>query len=378
MENGASALKVGILVLVSIVVVLAMAWAIAGGFLSPQPERIAVFPLDEGVSGLRPGSEARVGGVRVGTVRSVEAVAEDGRAHVRVSFELPERFVLREGARVMVGSGLAGDAFLDVTALGDGVTLAPDEPVPGTSRAFDDMFDLLAELQVEISQLIAQALESTLPVMEETFGTLSEAFLTIDETSATVAAVLDENRDALRTTVRSAERLAGTLETRAEPTLNRLDSALDGSQSALLSLQESLAALEPAATDAAELMRGVRNLWLGQRGRIEDVVVSLSRAGQDLELAIGDLRRSPWRLLHRPEEPLEEYQLIYDSARAFSRAAGDIRAATSSVEAAASEPAVDEERLESLLGLLLESAEELEHAQRLFLERLRDARGLGE
>lgn len=377
MGNDASAVKVGILVLTSLIVVLVMIGLMTGGLLVTHPTRLAEFPLHEGVSGLRPGSEVRVGGVRVGRVRDVEAVAADGRPRVRVSFELPETFVLREGARVVVDSGLAGDAWLNVTDLGDGDPLPPDRPVRGTSRGLTAVADRMGDLQEEVSRVLARVEEETLPAIESSFVAIQEATEAVGAASSSIGAMVDENRDALRTALRSAGALTEVLETQVPPTLDRLDEMLEGGHEALVAVRQTFATLDPAIVEATELVRGVRDTWIGQQGRIDGILGSLGRAGQDLELAVGEIRRSPWRLLHRPAEPLEEHQPLYDAARAFARAAGDLRSATVALEAAAGEPGIDEARLEPLLETLQESAEQFETVQRAFFEQLQEATGSG-
>jgi hypothetical protein len=57
-------------------------------------------------------------------------------------------------------------------------------------------------------------------------------------------------------------------------------------------------------------------------------------ASDQLKLTMMEVRRAPWRLLYRPDTKELQYELLYDSARAYATAVSDLRAATESLEAA--------------------------------------------
>ena len=95
------------------------------------------------VSGLRPGDDVRVAGVRVGRVEAVEVVDNDT---AQVTFTLSRDQVVYDGTRLSLRyQNLLGQRYLAVTTPGvRGDAIGPDRPLPVT--ATDPGFDLTALL----------------------------------------------------------------------------------------------------------------------------------------------------------------------------------------------------------------------------------------
>lgn len=112
---------VGIFVVASLAALLVMVLIVAKqeGLFVEYAQYRAVF---KNISGLKPGSEVRLAGVQVGTVKDT-AVAADGR--ITVTFEVMEKYrnQIRADSRASIGYiGLLGDRSLDLTAG------SPDKP----------------------------------------------------------------------------------------------------------------------------------------------------------------------------------------------------------------------------------------------------------
>jgi len=106
---------VGIFVVASLIALLIMVLIVAKqeGLFAEYVEYRAVF---KNISGLKPGSEVRLAGVQVGTVKET-AVSPDGR--ITVSFEVMDKYrnQIRQDSRASIGYiGLLGDRSLDLTA----------------------------------------------------------------------------------------------------------------------------------------------------------------------------------------------------------------------------------------------------------------------
>src|SRR3954454_2459477 len=102
MANERNAFKAGLFIVVSIVLIIAVIVAIKGlgRFIEPNQVREATFTLADDVSGLRVGDDVRVGGLKVGIVRAINIENGDEKSPPRIvlSFHIPQRLVLREGA----------------------------------------------------------------------------------------------------------------------------------------------------------------------------------------------------------------------------------------------------------------------------------------
>ncbi len=106
---------VGIFVVASLITLLIMVLIVAKqeGLFVEYVQYRAVF---KNISGLKPGSEVRLAGVQVGTVKET-TVGADGR--ITVTFEVIEKYrnQIREDSRASIGYiGLLGDRSLDLTA----------------------------------------------------------------------------------------------------------------------------------------------------------------------------------------------------------------------------------------------------------------------
>src|SRR5436190_22845150 len=104
-----NALKAGIFIIVSVVLVIGVIIAVSGldRVTEPWQKRSAVFNLADDVGGLRVGDDVRIGGFKVGAVKNIQVDAPDPGAdkpqqqpRILVSFAMPRKYVLRENANI--------------------------------------------------------------------------------------------------------------------------------------------------------------------------------------------------------------------------------------------------------------------------------------
>src|SRR4051794_18485470 len=111
MKKDRNAFKAGLFIIVTIVLIVVIIVSVkgAGRFVEPQQRRVARFPMDADIGGLRVGDEVRLGGLRVGTIESIEPTGLDTPdAGLVVTFSLPVRYQFHPGAEVGVQTGLTG------------------------------------------------------------------------------------------------------------------------------------------------------------------------------------------------------------------------------------------------------------------------------
>src|SRR3546814_16389317 len=61
-----------------------------------------------------------------------------------------------------------------------------------------------------------------------------------------------------------------------------------------------------------------RSLMARSRGKIDGIIDAVHAAAVDAKLGLAEIRRSPWRLLHKPAEREEELMDLSASARQFA------------------------------------------------------------
>src|SRR3954469_11277256 len=127
MNNERNALKAGIFIVISMALIVAIVIGIkgVGRFLEPVQHATVAFKLTDDIGGLSPGDEVRIGGAKVGVVRSVEfSDPSAGEPRIVVGFTMPRRFTLKKDAAVTIQSTVTGVSVLNFTSLGAGAQLA--------------------------------------------------------------------------------------------------------------------------------------------------------------------------------------------------------------------------------------------------------------
>ncbi|MEW6730283.1 MAG: MlaD family protein [Acidobacteriota bacterium] len=237
---GFAELRVGLLVLVSIGVLIAMILTVSGdiSFVSPFIVRSKLSEVD----GLRPGTEVRLAGVRVGQVSEVNMlpVSKDDKEPKNVEIIMkidpeidgvPAQQRIRSDSRVLLGSiGLLGDKVIEITPgtlngqeikPGDEIQGLPETSIKKLITGADDILANFTELSDEV-KVIAEDInkgKGTLGkfVKDEAFYSnlnrtvlqAEELVKRIREGEGTVGRLLNDPKlyEQIQTTTKSAEQL---------------------------------------------------------------------------------------------------------------------------------------------------------------------------
>lgn len=325
------------------------------------------FPIRSGVMYIKPGSEVRVGGVELGRVTAVEPrYPDDPMAsfeYVDVRFELDNKVRLYSDAMVLASSQLIGaEGWLDIPHVGTPAAGDPDEFIEG-SESLGMLATLLgpdtaAKTGDFLNMLPDEYHNRIIPIMDDVKDTTGRVRTTVagftDETwpqwreqidatlvnveSATrkadalmddgrrvasdIQEVIAENRPHVLAAVENAEQLTGdwieiTAHVREEvvpKVTGLLDTGQDGLDRAVATIQR------------------LREDYEGWSVTLGETLAAANLTGQQLKLASIELRRAPWKLLHRPSQRELEHELLYEAARTFALASADLKAASESVQ----------------------------------------------
>src|SRR4051812_29335047 len=106
MKKNRNALTAGIFIVVSVILIAAVAVAIRGiaRWMEPVRTRMAGFELKTDIGGLNIGDEVRVGGFKVGEIQKIDTIVwDDGREpEIFIQFTLPKKYVVRKNAQLRV------------------------------------------------------------------------------------------------------------------------------------------------------------------------------------------------------------------------------------------------------------------------------------
>lgn len=398
--------RAGLFIVGSAVAVLALVLAISGPgqLLSSPREYTASFRLTDDISGLQEGDPVRLGGAKVGAVRSIEFQnGPTGRVEfIAVRFTLPERFELASDAVIRVQSQVTGGAVLNIASLGAGPPLVEGEVIQAQPGGLVAAIDSFGRLIPDLRSTVERFRETTLPKIETTVDSAGETLAAFRETAGAgtalvrridgrVEPLLDrygavadnaaqaaghlsdlfgESKGDLRTSASNLAASSGALRERLPGILERLDSALskvdrelDSAAAALTDFRESMANTRQATGE-------VRSILVGNRGRIDAMLVSLKTTADNLKAASGEIRRAPWRLLYKPRPGEMENLDLYDSARLFAEGAARMSEAATALRDTARDAPADAARLADLVRELDERFVEFEKVQVQFLERV--------
>lgn len=168
---------------------------------------------------------------------------------------------------------------------------------------------------------------------------------------------------------RQLDQFLGTANTLADRVntdgYKRVMDAVDVARKGLDSGQRSLERVERLLADSEPGLR--------------DSLASFRMASDQLALTVGEVRRAPWKLLYQPGRKELEQELVFDAARRYAEAAGDLNRATqvlaqmtSTLGTAESARSPEERaRLQGALDRMAAALGAYDSVEREFLARLR-------
>jgi len=369
-----NAFKAGLFIVVSIVLIIGVIVAIKGfgRLIEPQQVRTATFTLADDIGGLRVGDDVRVGGLKVGIVKSlrIERQTEGGAGQqpkILVTFDLPERIILREGARIGVQNTVTGTSWLNFDHLGEGSPIAENVALVGRPGSMTQILNVVQALGPELKQIASDVRTVTLPKVNTTAdnaaGLLGDArgelkpvleryhgaMAKLTEALGHLGDILGDGKGDLRQTIADLQDAMATIKETLPPVMAKLDTALAKVNTSLDTVQVALKDVKETAANAKHLSGDVRSILTRNRSRIDELAQSAKEAGDNLKFATAEIRRSPWRLLYKPR-PGEVANLnLFDAARDFAEGANDMSDAATALRDALKDPKADPKMIQQLV-----------------------------
>ena len=103
---------------------------------------------------------------------------------------------------------------------------------------------------------------------------------------------------------------------------------------------EILAAMRKVTTDVlkisgnfVQVSEQAKSIVVVNHDRIDELIENMGQVSDNLKATAKEVRRNPWRLLHKPEKEELHSQNLYDAARAFASGAEDLNAALDKLRA---------------------------------------------
>lgn len=229
--------------------------------------------------------------------------------------------------------------------------------------ALSDVQAMTAALRAETNAQDASAL----------LGRVHTALVALQEASRSAAAILRENRPAVRSTLANVQAATESITERLIPSVT---AQMDANHEASLMAKFHVAAdrTNAALENLSEMTGTARNLLAVNRDSLDQTVQNLRETSEHLRTASREIRSSPWRLLYQPSEAELERMRIVEAARLFSDAAARLDDAFSRLKAylQAAGPTLEpqDQQLKKLQERLKLAFEKLTEAEKHFWQRL--------
>jgi ABC-type transporter Mla subunit MlaD len=386
MAKQRNALKAGIFIVIGAVLIVAVLIGIKGlgTWIEPVQVRTVSFALSDNIGGLRVGDEVRLGGYKVGVVRSIDVVnagqAAEGEPQVIVHYSIPKKYIIHEGARLGIETTVTGTSVLNFLSLGHGPVLAAGQALGGEPSPLQQVFASLAQTAPELKGLVQDVRQKTIPqatatiqkfgktadtatdlvahlrgqvdpVLKEYHSVASSAVKALDSISGLFGDIKGDTRGAIA----NIRVVTGDIKDKLPPLLSQADGFLKQINTAAQGINASMKDIQATVTNAKETLASAREIISGNRSKFDNMIASLKTTSDNLKYASEEIRRSPWRLLYKPRPGEIENLNIFDSARQFAEGANDLDDAAGALRDALRQPHPDSARIEKLLKQLDQS-----------------------
>lgn len=377
-----NAVKAGAFIIVTVALVIAVIISISGfdSLTAPRKAYTADFKLADDLGGLKVGDDIRIGGAKVGEVRSINIDPNNDLIHV--SFNMPGKYVLHQDAILRVQGTVTGSSWLNFESLGKADVLADGQPLSGKPSQFSELFAALGDAAPEVHKVLTDVRTQTLPRINNTLDTFKQtgqnATHLVQHVDQKVDAVTDNAAAAMKSvhemlgpstrdfheSMANVNAATGTLKTKLPDIMDKLHETLIKIDGAMDNVKVTVANLKDATGS-------VRSLVTDNRSKLEAMINNLKVTSDNLKNATADVWRSPWRLLYKPT-PAEIGNLnLYDSTREFAEGANKLSDAAAALRDASHDPATDREHMQKLLDDLNKAFDQFHAVEQKLWEQVK-------
>jgi len=363
-----SELAAGIFVIAALGILIGVIIWLGGADIFRPARQKAIFFAEEkaGSIGLLEGGFVLLGDDQVGKISTIRFDPDSGRTFYTAEIDRADIEIHSDG-KAQVAAGLIGGSRLVIVDRGtkDAPLAGSDNPIEISGGLAQAMANLSAALENVTKQLDLENSDTIL-------AKLKSAVDDVAEIAASIRAQTDPENDAgvlakLSSTAADVKVISASLRDETDPAndkallakihrstddINKMtadakpkvsealghvrDAAKDIRKYVKTDVADMLAQLRrintnilKISTDFATISRQVKEVTLLHRDNIDELIDNMTQVSANLKAASKEIRRSPWRLFHKPDDKELNNQNIYDAARAFSSGAEQLDQAIS-------------------------------------------------
>jgi len=383
MAKNRNALRAGIFMLVSIALAIAVIIGINGGipFLHPPIIYLVGFSLTDNVAGLHNGDDVRLGGLKIGSVESIEArpIPIDGQTTdgILVAISVPPKYELHTDGIVAISTTVTGSAWLNISALGSKTELkpvtladiagrepAPDEVLHGTPDALTAFIAGLPDLETSASSTLAiykgigAQIHDAIPPLREKILTFIDKYTTLGQQAQDW---LGPNTGNFKDSMVHIKSITAHFDDELPAFMASAQRFLNYSNNILARIQGEMDNLHETITRAKGIAVNVDEVIARNRGRIDEIVSGVNRASQNLATFGDQISDDPSKLIWPIPDP--KNRNLDSAARNFAAGASALSDAVNALRDSLAEPQPDAAKVQMMYDNLSKQFDKFHQVQ---------------
>jgi len=332
--------------------------------LTPSTKYVLRYTLQDGAVGLKPGSEVTLGGQKIGRVVSIEPSFDESEIAdaLLVNITVNSKIRFFPDAKAGLVTPLIGSIstinFAGVGTPGSGQVLDAGAELEGQmapglltqagidSEVISNIKKIIARIE-SVSAEIEPDITSTARSVREITDKVNSRMDTWDQHVTSILEDIDLAADEARPLLQDAQRgvadarsLIGAVQVRIDANREKIDRSLTNVQAiterARFETIDKINTVLNKGSVAVESFTALgdeANLILAREGpEIHRTVTNVRKISEQGNLMVGELRAQPWRLLKPPSKDDLAKEPLYNAARSYAEAVGDLRAASEALE----------------------------------------------
>ena len=313
MAKGSEEIKVGSMVVVSIVIFLT-ALVFVGGVNLFRTKKVIYTTYFKFAGGLEPGSFVRFGGMKVGTVQDAHIDPGD-TTRIRVRLKVDAGTPIRTNSNARISSlGFLGDNYVEVSpGTRDAPRLPPGSEIPSTEIVqLADVFANVNNITLSANKLVTDLDNRVLVVTDNLNQLVTNLNAVVNEPNrqhlaaalANVDAMLADTRPEMKTTLdnisKASAKFGPTMDSahatmeKANKTVESMNSMLEENRPAL---RENLLRLRESLVEAQRMMADVDDTLNSNRPNLDETMENIRAASQNLKQFTDEVKQRPFSLI---------------------------------------------------------------------------------
>lgn len=289
-------IKAGIIIVSSFLVLSALVILIGGSRFFEKVDLYSVKVMN--ATGLEVGTQVKLGGVRVGSVKAIKEPTGPGR-RVTVEIGLKQGTPVYKGTRAMITqNGFVGDIFMllavDKTTEG---RIMPGGEIPSEESA--DFAQIMTKLDG-----LSQTVEGLVKDVDKIFSprNVAEIERLIGNTNRAIvsgSASIEKVASSLKSTTDKLEGVLGEVEDLVKTNKPEVAGLIKKAREDLDRAGEMIKSFESAAKSADKATRSVDSLVDRQAAGLGNLVDTVTRTAEDLQDLLQEVRQKPWSVVYK-------------------------------------------------------------------------------